>query len=338
MLGLSLALTFLHSMQYIDRELEQLSSTSTVRESSEKANQGHLIDSLQGIGFLAVIEYTTGKPTVSRQRALTVDLAYDQKWQQRLDKKSPVRFGEVLRHSLCKEAPLRAWCEETRSYEAVVQRKFATNLPSLLSLSCSCAGSNAGLGLHIWQQKDIRNWLPEHIEVQIETDNSITVNELAVNDDGEDEWLTVEGKLTLPESLFDGQEMHYHDLPIKKSYCLDAVVSFIRSTNSSASIDASQVEGHHVVHVQTSTDHERRMLNNQLRQIEKYHDNVSAAGNTKIHMSESSLAENLQHIKDRIASLEEKETGDQWWLLNGFVLTKIENVDDIRSFNAIKEP
>lgn len=211
-------------MQYIDRELEQLSSTTTVRESSENAHEGHLIDSLQGIGFLSVIEYATGKPTISRQRALTVDLAYDQKWQQRLDKNSDVRFGEVLRHTLCKEAPLRAWCEETRSYEAVVQRKFATNLPSLLSLSCSCAGSNVRLGLQIWQQKNIRNWLPEHIEVQIESDKSITVKELVVNDDGEDEWLTVEGKLTLSESLFDGQEMHHHDLPIKKSYRLDAVV------------------------------------------------------------------------------------------------------------------
>jgi hypothetical protein len=325
-------------MQYIDRELEQLSSTTTVRESSENAHEGHLIDSLQGIGFLSVIEYATGKPTISRQRALTVDLAYDQKWQQRLDKNSDVRFGEVLRHTLCKEAPLRAWCEETRSYEAVVQRKFATNLPSLLSLSCSCAGSNVRLGLQIWQQKNIRNWLPEHIEVQIESDKSITVKELVVNDDGEDEWLTVEGKLTLPESLFDGQEMHHHDLPIKKSYRLDAVVSFIRSTNLSTSIDASQVEGNHVVHVRTSIEHERSMLNNQLRQIEKYLDNVSAVGNTQIHMSESSLTENLQHIKDRIAALEEKETGDQWWLLNGFVLTKIENADDIRSFSSIKEP
>lgn len=338
MLGLSPAHSFLRRMQYIDRELEQLLSTTTVRESSENAHQGHLIDSLQGISFLSVIEYATGKPTISRQRALTVDLAYDQKWQQRIDKNSAVRFGEVLRHSLCKEAPLRAWCEETRSYEAVVQRKFATNVPSLLSLSCSCAGSNARLGLQIWQQEDVRNWLPEHIEVQIETDNSITVNELVVNDDGEDEWLKVEGKLMLPESLFQGQEMHHHDLPIKKTYCLDAVVSFIRSTNSSASINASQVEGHHVVHVRTSTDHQKRLLHNQLHQIEKYLDNVSAVGNIQIHMSESSLAENLQHIKDRIVALEEKETGDQWWLLNGFVLTKIENADDVRSFSDIKQP
>ena len=39
--------------------------------------------------------------------------------------------------------------------------------------------------------------------------------------------------------------------------------------------------------------------------------------------------------------LKEKEeaSGDQWLLLNGFVVTKVDNSDDVRSFNAkFKEP
>ena len=39
--------------------------------------------------------------------------------------------------------------------------------------------------------------------------------------------------------------------------------------------------------------------------------------------------------------LREKEeaSGDQWLILNGFVVTKVDNSDDVRSFNAkFKEP
>ena len=157
----------------MERELGQLGSRTSTEQQAQpvnNANQGHLIDRMQGIGFLSIIEYARGKPKISTSRAFTVDMAYDQKLSSKTS--SPVvRFGEILRFSLCKEAPLRAWCEETRSYEAVVQRKIATSLPSLLSLSCCCAGRKADThGLQFWQQEDSRNWLPEFIEIQIEKD------------------------------------------------------------------------------------------------------------------------------------------------------------------------
>ena len=151
----------------MERELGQLGSGTSTEQQAQtvnNANQGHLIDRMQGIGFLSM-----GKPKISTSRAFTVDMAYDQKLSSKTS--SVVRFGEILRFSLCKEAPLRAWCEETRSYEAVVQRKIATSLPSLLSLSCCCAGRKADThGLQFWQQEDSRNWLPEFIEIQIEKD------------------------------------------------------------------------------------------------------------------------------------------------------------------------
>jgi hypothetical protein len=330
-------------MQYIEREIGQLLSETSGQNSSENANQGHLIYRLQGIRFLSVIEYAMGKPKVSTSRDLTVDLAYDQKlFQSKVEKSHPktiIRFGEVLRFSLCKEAPLRAWCEEARLYEAVVQRKIATNLPSLLSLSCSCAGRKTELGLQFWQQQGSQNWLPEYIEIQIETDNSITVKELAVNEDGEEEWMTFERKLALPESIFDALEQEIpQDLPIKKSYRLDAVISFIR-TNSSASNDASQLEGHHVVHVRTPTDFEVESLHRQLHRIEKSLDDLNAAPNKDMTlMTDISLEEQRKHIEDQIEILKEKGESDQWVLLNGFVVTRV-NTDDVRSFNAeFKEP
>jgi hypothetical protein len=330
-------------MQYIERELVQLFSKNSGQILSENANRGHLIYRLQGIGFLSVIEYAKGKPKISTSRALTVDLAYDQKLHQcQVEKSLPkaiVRFGEILRFSLCKEAPLRAWCEETRSYEAVVQRKIATNLPSLLSLSCCCAGGKAELGLQLWQQQDCQSWLPEYIEVHIETDKSITVKELAINEDGEEEWMTFEGKLSLPESIFDapGKEAR-QILQTKKSYRLDAVISFIR-TNSCASKDASQLEGHHVVHVRTTSDFETEMLNRQLHRIEEFLDDLNAASNDQItRMSDASIEQLRRHLEDQRKMFKEKEESDQWLLLNGFVVTRV-GADDVRSFNAkFKEP
>ncbi len=275
-----------------------------------------------------------------------MDLAYDQKMYQRVEKALPkaiIRFGEVLRFSLCKKAPLRAWCDETRSYEAVIQRKIATNLPPLLSLSCCCAGGKAELGLQIWQQQDCQNWLPEYIEVHIESDKSVTVKELAINEDGEEEWMIFEGKLTLPKSVFDASGMKTsQDCVIKKSYRLDAVISFIRTNScaaSGATNDVSQLEGHHVVHVRTSSDFETEMLNRQLYRIEELLDDLNAAPSAQItRMSGTSFEELRRHLEDQREMLKEKGGKDQWLLLNGFVVTRVD-ADDVRSFNAkFKEP
>jgi hypothetical protein len=330
---------FLDSMQYIDRELGQLVTNTSTQYAHVSANQGHLIDRLQGIGFLSVIEFVSGKPKTSTSRALTVELAYDQKL---ISRKTNVRFGEILRYSLCKEAPLRAWCEETRSYEAVIQRKIATNLPSLLSLSCCCAGRKAGaVGLQVWQQEDSRNWLPEYIEVHIETDKSVTVKELALNEDGEEEWVTFEQRLPLPKSFFGEWEKELpQDLPITKSYRLEAVVSFVR-TNSDLSDDAPQREGHHVVHVRVPADFECKALQKQLVQIEKTIDSLNKTDNNGPITLDSDipLEERRQHLLEQLREVEARETHDQWVLINGFVVSKLDNADDVRSFNAkFKEP
>jgi hypothetical protein len=136
-------------VQFVDKELVQL-------------GRGNVIDCIQGIDFVSLIEYTgTTQPTLSTNRARTVDLAYDQKWSYaKLDR--PIRFSDILRFSLCKETPLRAFNERTRSYETVTQRKLATSLPSLLALSCCCAGSRDS-GLQFWQNEEITNFLPEFI-------------------------------------------------------------------------------------------------------------------------------------------------------------------------------
>ena len=124
------------SMQYIEREVGQLLSLPLP---SEVTSQGQFIDKLQGINSISVIEYVNGKPKISTSRSLTVDMSYDGR-----QGGKALRFGEILRFSLCKASPLRAWCDETRSYEAVLNHKIAISLPSLLSLSCCCAKSGLG--------------------------------------------------------------------------------------------------------------------------------------------------------------------------------------------------
>ena len=111
-------------MQFLDKELAQLiSSTASADTTADNAtqSQGSIIDNMQGISFLCINEYTTGsaKPTTSTSRALTVDLAYDQFIGHKKGDSIDVRFGDILRFSLCKEVPLRAWCKESSSYESV---------------------------------------------------------------------------------------------------------------------------------------------------------------------------------------------------------------------------
>ena len=185
--------------------------------------------------------------------------------------------------------------------------------------------------------------------------------ELVVSDDdGKEEWMTFEQKLPMSTSFFEAWEKELpQNLPIKKSYRLDAVVSFIR-TNADASTaddDASHsCEGHHVVHVRAPIDLKSKALTKQLHQIERclaekeernpdtnedVSSNTTATNKQLTLVSEIHLQERQQQVQEQLRKLKEKEepSGDQWLLLNGFVVTKVDNSDDVRSFNAkFKEP
>ena len=189
----------------------------------------------------------------------------------------------------------------------------------------------------------------EFIDIQIETGLSITVKELAVvNDDGAEEWYTSEQ--LLPESFHHNcGESFWHkwkehlpqNLPMKKSYRLEAVISFIR-TSSSESTDASQSEGHHVVHVRVPADFETEALMKQLNMVEKClaekQQYFNEANQPITLVSGTSLEERKQHLVEEVQKLKEREAGDQWFLINGFAVTKVEP-DDVRSFNSkFKEP
>lgn len=138
------------------------------KEAGKQRPSARSLDSVCGMDFVGINEFVSGSdlPTTSPTRVLTVDLFYDGlDLNNQEGPASTIRFGDILRRTLCREARLRAWSQGSKSYETIVQRKIATSLPSILSLSCACAGRKEAEGLECWRREmdDNRNWLPELI-------------------------------------------------------------------------------------------------------------------------------------------------------------------------------
>ncbi|KAL7520790.1 hypothetical protein ACHAWX_006178 [Stephanocyclus meneghinianus] len=316
-------------VQYLDKELVQL-------------GMGNIIDELQGIDFVSVIEYSSStNPKVSKNRSLTLDLSYDQKWSY-AKTEAPIRFCDVLGFSLCKETPLRAYCDESSSYESVIQRKMASTLPSLL---CCCAGTDTGL--QFWQNNEIQNWLPEFIEVQIAEDTCISVKELTVDEHGNKIWIASSRKLSFSASLTESlASENPHKLPIKKLYSLQAVVSFVRGISISSKNDLDATNAYHVVHVRVPQGLAKQTLSRQLRKIQECISEKENATPQQEQITlvtdisllamkarQESVQDNLFKVDERIDAIE-----DEWLLINGLKVTKTSS-DDVRSFNGgFKEP
>jgi hypothetical protein len=117
-------------------------------------------------------------------------------------------FSDVLSSTLCKESRMRAWCNETRAYETVVQKKSIGSLPGILALQCSCAGGDPAsmcVASHpftplspraltelilcarsVWkgQNEAGGTWLPDVIEIECLADGSVSVAERVVDAEG----------------------------------------------------------------------------------------------------------------------------------------------------------
>lgn len=314
---------------------------------SEKDNNrfpSQQMDSLHGIDFLTANEFITGSgpPTVSATRALTVDLSYDPF----LHKGSQTsRFGEVLRHALCRETRLRAWCKATHSYETVVQRKIATSLPKILSLSCACAGRKEGEGLGIWRgstDSPEGHWLPEMIEVELEQDGSVVVREQ--NEcQGAEKWLTFKSGARMPAKLPDQSSPSKHS---KYRYRLEAVLSFVvdEAGGKGREGDINEANGHHVLHVRVPSEYKMRSLKTQREECRRFVEELEKASSESSPPMTLTAATDPAVVRKRLASLTEKiesmtkPDSDSWVLFNGFVVTSTV-VEDARAFHVpFKEP
>lgn len=102
-------------LHHLDKELN-----GNARERLDE----NFIDSLKGIDSVSMNHFINNPSSVSitSTRSYTLELSYDY-FLCRNDETGMPAFGEVLQYSLCKDARLRAWCDDTKAYETVVQRK-----------------------------------------------------------------------------------------------------------------------------------------------------------------------------------------------------------------------
>ena len=312
-----------------------------------------VFDSIQGFDYVSVNEFVDVKasPTVSTTHSLTVELSYESfvaskpKKTPDNDERNP-NFSEVLRHSLCRESRLRAWCKATNDYETIIQRKIAASLPSTLAISCSCAGDKHNGGLSVWKNAEhpARFWLPEIIEVELQENGNVIVRELiGSNMEDAGAWEVSEAEEVLPREVVNALRKSSEKLDSsatgmrKHRYQLDAVVSFIRSGGGVE--DENDASGHHVLHARVSKSYDERALALQMSQLETF---ASSDSDSDILTLTSKLSKDMLEARSALvrSKLDRRNAkgGDSWILINGLAVTET-IVEDARSFEvAFKEP
>lgn len=300
-----------------------------------KNSDKKLMDSLHGIDFVSSNQFITGSspPSHSTTRAMTLDLSYD--IFSKDDNKKPIKFGELLHHSLCRETRLRAWNSNSKAYETIVQRKIVTSLPPVLTISCACAGRKEEDGLWIWRADDSEPWLPEVVEIELAEDGSHVVKQLKIDDSGEETWLIFQGRSTLPAAV--SKLVSDVSTQQKRRYRLETVLSFINDDVEPSAGD--EISGHHVLHTRVPSSYKKRTLR---KQKEKIVDILSKEPDPKkLVLTAGVKPEIFQRRLDRTEHLlaaSDDETKSQWVLYNGFAVSSTVG-EDARAFHvSFKEP
>ena len=331
-------------LHHLDGELS--TTNMSKRQGSKKHVIGgkkfNLIDSLYGMNAVSMNEFVNegaGSESVTLTRSNTVDLAYDAFISKTEESTSLPDFGELLRFSLCKDVPLRAWCNSTQDYETVVQRKIVTSLPVIMSLSCACAGANGEDRLPIWRKSedDHNHWLPEMIEVEIEDNGNVVTRQLRGK-----EWEEFKGE-GLPKRITNKVKHATFDIEEGQRlvrYQLQSVVTFI---NNDIGAESKDHRGHHVLHVRVPKSYKREVLLNQM-EITKKHLSSLSMNNSEKHLNltrnvtRQDLEKRIEKIEQKLQSMESDEITHEWVLFNGPNVTSTV-VDDALAFHvSFKEP
>ena len=319
---------YLFMLYQIDKELSKISEPKR-------------LDSLHGTDFVSVNEFITGSGETSQStaRAMTVELAYDSF----REVTEPIRFGQVLQQALCRETRLRAWNQKSKSYETIVQRKIATSLPQILSLSCACAGRKEEDGLKRWRSTLAAedHWLPEFIEVELADGGGVIVKECQAK---EKKWQTFEESSTIPETVSKlVMEKRASATDRKYRYRLDAVVSFIRDDMDSNPDCEMEASGHHVVHVRVPKAYKQHLLSEQHKEVTSL--SSTDWSNSKMFVTDKTwdtknFTERAERVQNSLSTLEgdEASTESSWLLANGYVVSDTV-IEDARAFHVpFKEP
>jgi len=306
----------------------------------------NLIDSLQGMNSVIINEFITGSgpPSVSSTRSYILDLAYDTFLSKTGEVSVLPYFGDVLRYSLCKDIRLRAWCQSTKSYETVIQRKILTSLPDTLSICCSCSGDNSKDRLQLWRKSEEGgdHWLPEVVEVEIESNGNIITRQLISENGNAKEWQSFSGSElsnSVSNALRNACNEDFKGGKRCARYRLDAVLSFVRDKDSEKEQGR---DGHHVLHKRVSKQFKNYILRSQIEKTSKC---MTDASNYKPNhltlvsdVTIKDFQERIKQIKQDIDDVEEEGTQGEWVLFNGPVVSET-IVEDARAFHvSFKEP
>ncbi|KAG7343374.1 exonuclease [Nitzschia inconspicua] len=337
---------------HLDKEL----SSSDFVKSRSLTN---LMDSINGIDFFSSNEFIESKSspaTHSVTRALTLELSYDM-LPPGADK-PPVRFGELLQHSLCRGTRLRAWNSKSRSYETIVQRKIVTSLPKVLTLACACAGRKEEDGLWAWRTDHGNEpWLPEFVEIELLADGNVEVVEFHQDANGQEKTQTkFGGKKLLPAEV--SALISESSVRQKRRYRLDAVMSYVVDSRDDGMED-EELMGHHVLHARVPKSYKRGLLESQAEAARRVAsqrsktsgDGLEARGGSDAQQFVLSAAVTVEDFLQRAANIDstleefDKSCSDgqdlassDWVLYNGFKVSKA-FAEDARAFHVpFKEP
>jgi PAB-dependent poly(A)-specific ribonuclease subunit 2 len=327
----------------LDNEIRRSRSTS-------------IVDTLSGVDFVSINEFISGSgpPTQSTTRHLTVEFTYDYFFgldSTNMDKPS---FGDVLQYNLFRASRLRAWSTKSKSYETIVQRKIATSLPHILSISASCAGRKNEPGIQLWQQTVANDhWLPEMIEIEIDDDGLVLVRELVPKNDTTTTttWRECRGSGPISDSIIQlVKECTNVGGDRKRRYRLEAVLSMVRDDMDRTcpeEVRAMEVDGpfgHQVLHVRVGRDTQKHIIEQQRDCIQSYLSTDSLQNDLTLAGRDANkelFQKRLEDAEQRLSALNETSNnndGVSWVAVNGFVVSDTD-IGDVRTFDVpYKEP
>lgn len=329
-------------LHQLDKELAYLSENGrNTRQTGKKTITSKVIDNLQGIDSVSMNHFITGSgpPSATFNRTYTVELSYEA-FIGNSDKELP-DFMHILQYSLSKHVRLRAWCEATKKFETVVQRKIITTLPKVISLSCSCAGVSGEDRLPFWRKTsdNYNHWLPEQIEIEIDHHFNIVTRQL-VKKNGSEKWLDYRGK-ALPASVIETIKENARDMKEGETRCaryrLDLVLSYL---NEECTDGGTPSQGRHVVHAKIPKSYKERALRNQIENLKEcLNDHERVTSLTLLRdVSEEDLLKRIEYVENQLKELRESPGCDDWILFNGPSVTHT-TIDDALAFHlSFKEP
>ena len=317
-----------------------------------------IIDTLSGTDFVSINEFISGSgpPTQSTTRHLTIEFAYDYFFGPENKIPEQPSFADVLQYNLFRASRLRAWSTTSKSYETIVQRKIATSLPSILSISASCAGRKSEPGIKLWQQTVADgHWLPEMIEIEIDEHGLVIVRELVQDGtSGRHTWKECRGSGSIPESIVQlVKECTSVGGVRKRRYCLEAVLSMVRDDMDRTcpeevrAMDVDGPFGHQVLHIRVRRDVKKRIMEQQRDFIQLYlstdslpHDLTLAGRDANKELFQKRLEDAEQRLSELNETSSDQNENDSgtWIVVNGFVVAETD-IHDVRTFDVpYKEP